>query len=106
VITPSPIEKSAETGTDAESPAERPAPARVIVVGVDGIDKALDAIADGSLYGTVVNDSREQARALIDIAFFAAGRCGEPPASARSPAFDGKRYLANYKYVWEADDLR
>lgn len=40
------------------------------VVGIDGLDRAVEQIEKGYLYGTVLNDSREQARAMVDLARF------------------------------------
>lgn len=38
-----------------------------IVVGIDGTKAALQSILDGELYGSVVNDARKQAQAMLDI---------------------------------------
>lgn len=40
------------------------------VVGIDGIERAVDYIQKGFLYGTVLNDSREQARAIVELSRF------------------------------------
>ena len=39
-----------------------------LIVGVDATAPALEAVAAGQLYGTVLNDSRGQARAMLDLA--------------------------------------
>ncbi len=38
------------------------------VVGIDGIDVAVNQIKEGNLYGTVLNDSEAQAKAIMDLA--------------------------------------
>ncbi len=38
------------------------------VVGIDGLEEAVSQIKAGNLYGTVLNDSEAQARAIIDLA--------------------------------------
>jgi len=43
------------------------------VVGIDGLDRAVEQIEKGYLYGTVLNDSREQARAIVELARFILG---------------------------------
>lgn len=40
-----------------------------LVVGIDGIPKALEAVKDGSMIGTIINDSEKQANAIFDIAY-------------------------------------
>lgn len=40
-----------------------------IVVGIDGIPKALDAVKNGSMIGTIINDSKGQAKAIFDISY-------------------------------------
>jgi methyl-galactoside transport system substrate-binding protein len=69
---------------------------KIIVVGVDAISKALDAIRDGSLYGTVLNDGKLQAQGIIDIAcsIVTKGR-----AETKLEGFDGKYLLLDYKPV-------
>lgn len=37
------------------------------VVGIDGLDEAVADIEKGYLYGTVINDSKEQAQAIIEL---------------------------------------
>ena len=61
-----------------------------LVVGVDGTPPALEAIADGTLHGTINNDSKNQAIALLDLSLALA--TGESPDSAVN--------LVDGKYVW------
>ena len=61
-----------------------------LIVGVDATAPALEAVAAGQLYGTVHNDGRGQARAMIDLAL--ALWNGEDPAQAVD--------LAGGHYVW------
>lgn len=50
---------------------------RPLVVGVDATAPALEAVAAGQLYGTVCNDARGQAQAMLDLAL--ALHSGEDP---------------------------
>jgi len=61
------------------------------VVGIDGLEEAEKAIAEGYLYGTVKNDSLSMAKAIVELAGVALGRVD--PANAVYPPEDGK-------YVW------
>ena len=40
-----------------------------LVVGIDGIPKALEAVKNGSMIGTIINDSKGQAKAIFDISY-------------------------------------
>ncbi|BCZ48772.1 galactose ABC transporter substrate-binding protein [Clostridium gelidum] len=40
-----------------------------LVVGIDGIPKALEAVKNGSMIGTIINDSKAQAKAIFDISY-------------------------------------
>ena len=61
------------------------------VVGVDATAPALQALAEGSLLGTVLNDAANQGKATFDLAYALA--TGANPASAGWTITDGK-------YVW------
>lgn len=61
-----------------------------LVVGVDATAPALEAVAAGQMYGTVLNDARGQAQAMIDLAL--ALWSGEDPAQAVE--------LEDGHYVW------
>jgi methyl-galactoside transport system substrate-binding protein len=61
------------------------------VVGVDATAPALQALAEGTLLGTVLNDAQNQGKATFDIAYALA--TGASPASAGWTITDGK-------YVW------
>ena len=61
-----------------------------LIVGVDATAPAREAVAAGQLYGTVHNDSRGQARAILDLAL--AFWNGEDPAQAVA--------LEDGHYVW------
>ena len=61
------------------------------VVGIDGLDRAVEQIEKGYLYGTVLNDSREQARAIVDLARFV----------LEQKDLEGLDYpVENGKYIW------
>jgi methyl-galactoside transport system substrate-binding protein len=40
-----------------------------IVIGIDGIPKALEAVKNGDMIGTVINDSKKQANAIFDLSY-------------------------------------
>ncbi|PKL24888.1 MAG: galactose/glucose ABC transporter substrate-binding protein MglB [Spirochaetae bacterium HGW-Spirochaetae-3] len=61
------------------------------VVGVDATAPALQALEQGTLLGTVLNDAKNQGKATFDIAFALA--TGKDPAQAGWTLSDGK-------YVW------
>jgi len=61
------------------------------VVGVDATAPALQALAEGTLLGTVLNDAKNQGKATFDLAFALA--TGADPANAGWP-------IVNGKYVW------
>ena len=61
-----------------------------LIVGVDATAPALEAVASGQLYGTVLNDGRGQAQAMIDLAL--ALYSGEDPAGAAD--------LTDERYIW------
>lgn len=42
---------------------------RPIVVGIDGLPEVLEAIKNGDMEGTVINNSKEQAKSIFDIAY-------------------------------------
>ncbi|MDR1252588.1 MAG: galactose/glucose ABC transporter substrate-binding protein MglB [Treponema sp.] len=61
------------------------------VVGVDATAPALQALAEGSLLGTVLNDAQNQGKATFDVSYALA--TGASPAAAGWTLTDGK-------YVW------
>jgi methyl-galactoside transport system substrate-binding protein len=61
------------------------------VVGVDATAPALQALAEGTLLGTVLNDAQNQGKATFDVAYALAA--GTDVAAAGWP-------LTNAKYVW------
>lgn len=61
-----------------------------LIVGVDATSPALEAVASGQLYGTVFNDGRGQAQAMLDMAL--ALWNGDDPAQVVP--------LENGHYVW------
>ncbi len=75
---------------DALSETGRPLEDWPLIVGIDATAPALEAVRAGQLYGTVFNDSRGQARAILDLAL--ALYSGEDPAQAVE--------LENGHYVW------
>lgn len=62
----------------------------LLVVGVDGTAPALEAVASGELYGTILNNGKGIARAMLDLALALAD--GRDPAQAVD--------LENGHYVW------
>ncbi len=60
------------------------------VVGIDGLDRAVEQIEKGFLYGTVLNDSREQAKAIVDLARLLLE--GEEPDRLDYP-MEGEKYI-------------
>jgi methyl-galactoside transport system substrate-binding protein len=62
------------------------------VVGVDATAPALDSLEAGQMFGTVLNDAKNQGKAILDIAYSLAK--GEEPASCVDGITDGK-----YKWV-------
>lgn len=75
---------------DALSETDLPLEDWPLIVGVDATAPALEAVAAGQLYGTVLNDSRGQAQAMLDLA--QALYRGEDPAQAVE--------LKDGHYVW------
>jgi methyl-galactoside transport system substrate-binding protein len=73
---------------------------QVIVIGVDAIKAAMEAICQGALYATVLNDAKSQAQGVIDIAYSVAST-GE--ALSAVPGFDGKYLLLDYRPVMRED---
>jgi methyl-galactoside transport system substrate-binding protein len=71
--------------------------AYVPVVGVDGSSFAIDAIADGSLLGTVKGDSASMGRAAFDIAYALAK--GNDPTAAGWALVDKKYIRIPYQKV-------
>lgn len=61
----------------------------VPVVGVDAIPEALEMIKSGKMFGTVLNDSKNQAQATIDLARNVA--MGKDPLEGTSWKFDEKK---------------
>jgi methyl-galactoside transport system substrate-binding protein len=69
----------------------------VPVVGVDGTRFALDAIADGSLLGTVRGDAERQGKTVFDLAYTLA--TGGNPLAAGWTLTEGKYALVPYRKV-------
>lgn len=61
------------------------------VVGIDGLDEALESIRSGFLYGTIVNDSKAMAKVIVELA--EALQEGNSLESLSLPITDGK-------YIW------
>jgi methyl-galactoside transport system substrate-binding protein len=75
---------------DALKETGRPLKDWPLIVGIDATAPALEAVEAGQLYGTVFNDSRGQAQAILDLAM---ALChGEDPAGAVE--------LVDGHYVW------
>ena len=67
------------------------------VVGVDATAPALQALEQGTLLGTVLNDAKNQGKATFDIAFALA--TGKDPASTGWTITDGKYVWVPYQMV-------
>jgi len=65
------------------------------VLGIDGIDQAVDMIKEGYLYGTVINDSASMADAIIELSDAVLN--GKPLDSLSHPLEDGKYIWIDYK---------
>jgi methyl-galactoside transport system substrate-binding protein len=63
----------------------------VPVVGIDGLDEAVDQIRSGYMYATVLNDSGTQAKAVVNLA--AALIDGSSLSDLKHPLVEGK-------YIW------
>ncbi len=61
------------------------------VAGIDGLDEAVVNIEEGYLYGTVINDSNEQAKAIVELARYLLGELEESEL--------GYKIIDN-KYIW------
>lgn len=75
---------------DALNETDRPLEDWPLIVGIDATAPALEAVEAGYLYGTVFNDSRGQAQAILDLAL--ALYTGEDPEQAVE--------LEDDHYVW------
>lgn len=75
---------------DALNETGRPLEDWPMIVGIDATAPALEAVKAGQLYGTVFNDSRGQAQAILNLAL--ALHSGEDPAQAVE--------LEDGHYVW------
>ena len=62
---------------------------RPLVIGIDGIPEAVKAVNEGKMEGTVINDDRKQAKAIIDMSY----------DLYTSKSFDHDVKLRNCKYV-------
>ena len=71
-----------------------------LIVGIDATAPALEAVAAGQLYGTVHNDGRGQARAMLNLAL--ALYNGEDPAEAVD-LVDGHYVWLPYRTVTQAN---
>ena len=71
-----------------------------LIVGVDATEPALEAVAAGHLYGTVFNDGRGQAQAMLDLALALHG--GKDPAEAVEMT-DGHYIWLPYRPVTHED---
>lgn len=68
----------------------------IMVVGIDATPLALAAVADGSMYATIFNDSKAQAQAIFDIAY---SMVTHGHAETSVEGFDGKYLWVDYTPV-------
>ncbi len=73
---------------------EIPVEERPVIVGIDGTDVGLNAVKDGTMYGTVYNNKEGQARSMLELAI--ASATGE---TYESSDFDGKYIRYPYEKV-------
>ena len=85
---------------DALCETDRPLEDWPLIVGIDATAPALEAVAAGQLYGTVHNDGRGQARAMLNLAL--ALYNGEDPAGAVD-LVDGHYVWLPYRTVTQAN---
>lgn len=74
-----------------------------VIVGVDATPPALEAVRDGTLQGTVLNDSAGIAEAMMDLAL--ALHTGQPPAQAVRLQENHYVWLAYQKIVPAAEEV-
>ncbi|MDC7222972.1 MAG: galactose ABC transporter substrate-binding protein [Spirochaetales bacterium] len=89
------IERMGERGffadDDGNGRTDRRDASWIPVLGIDGLPEAIDSIEEGRLYGTVINDEKAQARAIVDLA--------GTLLSGRSPE-EGSYELEDEKFIW------
>jgi methyl-galactoside transport system substrate-binding protein len=73
------------------------------VVGVDATVPGLKALQDGTLYGTVLNDANDQAKAAVNLATVLAEGKTPTEANVGAPITDGKYIWINYKPITKAN---
>ena len=75
-----------------------------VVVGIDATESGLNAIEDGSMFGTVYNDAQGQAKAIFDLSY-ALATGGDP--SEKVQLQDGHYVWVPYRMVTKqnADDI-
>lgn len=71
------------------------------VVGVDATPPALDALAKGTLLGTVLNDAKNQGKATFELVHALA--TGAPPKTSVAPISDSKYVWVPYQKVTKAN---
>jgi methyl-galactoside transport system substrate-binding protein len=71
------------------------------VIGVDATPPALDALAEGTLVGTVLNDAKNQGKATFDLVFALASRAEVKTDVA--PLTNGRYVMVPYKKVTKAN---
>lgn len=65
------------------------------VVGIDGLEEAIQMISEGYMYGTVINDSQTQAKAISELTEVILGN--RKPEDLSFPLVDGKYIWIDYK---------
>ncbi len=65
------------------------------VVGIDGLDEAVEMIEKGYLYGSVLNDSYSQARAIAELSDIILNK--RNTSNMNYPLVDGKYIWIDYK---------
>ncbi|MDA3809082.1 MAG: galactose ABC transporter substrate-binding protein [Spirochaetaceae bacterium] len=67
------------------------------IVGIDGLDEAVEMIKSGYLYGSVLNDSLDQAKAIVELTDFIVHK--KDFNQMKFPLIDGKYIWIDYKVL-------
>jgi methyl-galactoside transport system substrate-binding protein len=83
--------------TNKDGKIDRTSEVWIPVVGIDGLDIAMEQIASGFLYGTVFNDSQNMAEAIVELANLLIN--GEDVSDLSFTITNGKYIWINYKKI-------
>ncbi len=91
------IEKGFFIDSDNNGEIDRLTETWIPVIGIDGLDIAMEKIESGFLYGTVFNDSQNMAEAIVELAQLLIR--GEDISGLSFSISDGKYIWINYKKI-------